>query len=334
MDAVPASRTPPEEPRPALLSRRRVVAGSLLAGIGIAGAATPYPQRTVTVVVPFAAGTPVDGWTRTVAERLAARWRQPVIVQNRPGYLGWLGAQWVARAPADGHTLLVMNGATLSSVFFRRPSLDVLQAFVPISSMYRGRHLVFGTSLLPARLDQALAAARSSPGTMSYGYASSNTRLVMENLKRLARADIHPVPYKSVSEIAGGLLQGDLQWVVDASATYRGLVQQGRIRAFSVAAATRDPLLPEVPTARELGLELDSPSFSGGLWAPRGTPASIVQEVQQALNQVLASEEVRRTYEQSGVSAVPSTSAEFLTAVRQELAYWSAAAAASGFEPE
>jgi len=313
--------------------RRLLVGGCLLAGFGKAAAAA-FPSRPVTLVVPFAAGTLVDRLTREVSERLAIRWRVPVTVDNRPGYFGWIGAQFAARARADGYTLLVMNGATLSPIFFKRPSLDVLQAFVPICSMYRGRHLIFGSTSLPPRLDSALEAARAGAGAMSYGYASSNTRLVMENLKRLARADIRPVPYKSVSDIARSLLQGDVQWVIDASATYRSLVEQGRVRAYCVVGSTRDPLLPDVPTTQELGIALQSPGFSGGLWAPAGTPASVVGQVQAAVTEVLAQQEVRRAYEAAGTTVAPSTSAAFLDAVHGERVYWSKAANASGFEPE
>lgn len=292
-------------------------------------------QRPLTVIVPFAAGTPVDAWTRVVVERLAGRLGQPVIVDNRAGHFGWIGTQAAARAAPDGTTLLVLNGATLSRIFFRSPPLEVLEVFRPVGAFYRGRHILFGAPKLEGSLPEVLARARAKPGALRYGYASANTRLVMERLKRIAATPaIDDIPYKSVGQIAIGLMAGDVDLAVDSAGTYRALVAQGKVRALATVADTRDPLLPEVPTAREVGLAVASPGFSGGFWVPARTPQDVLGRMASAVREVLSAPQVQQTLAAAGAQAVVASPEEFLAMVKAERAYWAQAANEAGYVPE
>lgn len=287
--------------------------------------------EVATVIVPFAAGTPVDSWTRAVV----AQWTRHSVVDNRPGALGWIGARAAARAASDGFTLVVLNGATQSSVFFRAPPFDILDALRPVCGFYRGRHVLFAAPAFKGGLAEALALARKRPGALRYGYASANTRLVMERFKRAAGGvQIDDIPYKSVAQMALSLMNGEIDFVVDAVGTYQSLLLQGRVRALATVASVRDPALPDVPTMQEQGIATTSPGYSGGFWVPASTSSLIVGSLTAQLRDAVQRPQVRQTLSAAGAEAIWTGPEAFLAAVHAERQYWAQAAAASGYLPE
>jgi tripartite-type tricarboxylate transporter receptor subunit TctC len=274
--------------------------------IGTACAAAPalaqgFPSRTVTLVVPFPPGGGTDTGGRIIAEQLSRRWGQPVVVENKGGAAGQIGADLVAKSRPDGYTLLLGNIGTQSinpSLYPRLP-YDADKAFAPISLLAELPLAMMVHPGVPARtVGEFIALAKSRPGQLSYSSAGAGgaPHLVAELFKDRTGTFVLHVPYRGGGPAVADLLAGHVQLSFVTVLEASGHVKAGKLRALAVSGDRRVPALPDVPTLAESGL----PGFNAiswlGLLAPAGTPADVVEKIAADVNAVLADEAVKAKF--------------------------------------
>ncbi|WP_454733664.1 MULTISPECIES: Bug family tripartite tricarboxylate transporter substrate binding protein [Cupriavidus] len=286
-----------------------------------------YPNKAVRIVVPFAPGGSTDVVARIVAEKLAQQFKQPFLVDNRAGASGNIGAELVAKAPADGYTLLM--GATgvlsINDHLYSRMNYDVARDFVPVSYVTQNANILVVSPSLPATtVSELVALAKSKPGTLSFASSGpgSSTHLSGELFKAMSGVDILHVPYKGSSAALTDLLGGQVTMLFDNAPSSIGFVQQGKLRALAVTSRKRLPGLPNVPTVDEAGFKgYESLSWCG-IVAPAGTPRAIVLKLNRAIDRILATDEVREKLVQLGVEPVGGPPEAFARLIQSEHEKW------------
>ena len=302
-------------------------------------AAVPYPQRPVTVVVPASPGGGTDAVARVMAEALSRALGQPFVVQNQPGANGLLGNAWVARAQPDGYRLLFTYGATLmvNPLLYRHPGYDPLRDFEPVAQIGRGGTLLLVSTRLPVHtLDEFVRYARRRPNQLSYcswGQGSGG-HLAMASLLQDARLDLVHVPYKSSAACVNDLLGGQVGAAFADATLALVPVREGRLRALAVSAEERLPALPQVPTMNESGHPFTAYSWMG-LFAPAGTPAAIVKQLNSVLNRCLQQPAVRQRLAALQLTELPTlTPAQFKATLEQDMVEWARVVHKLGLQPE
>ena len=282
-----------------------------------------FPTKPVRVIVAFTAGGVTDIIARTLTAKLAERWGQPVVVENRAGAGGSLAAVAVARAPADGYTLLVHSSgyavnAALNPNLPYDPHKDLVavaplgsQAMVLVVNPTAGFHNVAGL----------ISAAKARPGALAYGSAGigSGGHFSAEQFRIAAGIDLLHVPYKGGAEAINDTAAGRLALTFNTITLALPYIRDGRLLALSVTGARRSSLLPDVPTIGEAALPGFEFTFWNGLWAPAGTPPQIVEQISRDLAQVVASAEVRERFARLGAEGMTMTPAEFARFVQREI---------------
>ncbi|WP_270936667.1 Bug family tripartite tricarboxylate transporter substrate binding protein [Falsiroseomonas oryzae] len=285
--------------------------------------ASTWPERPVTLIVPFGPGSQPDIVGRLVAERLAAAWGQPVVVQNVPGASATLGVDRVAKAAPDGHTIgLTGDGAMVVRVSMDPPlPYDPRRDLAPVARLVRTRNALVVHPSIPANtLQDFLALARARPGQLTYAHTGVgfSTHLGMEMLKQAAGVDITAVPYANEGPMVADLLQGRVQATI-AGAAMIPRIQAGEVRALAVVSADRSPALPDVPTVAEQGF----PGFDSVAWfglvAPARTPEAVVARIQRDAAAALVEPVVRDRLEGLGLAIVGDTSQEFAALIPREI---------------
>ena len=293
-----------------------------------------YPDKPLKLVVPFPPGGPTDIVGRLVAQKLAEGIGQPVVVENRPGAGGTVGSTAVARAPADGYTLLY--GSTTLAIapsLYKDLAYDPRTAFAPISLVSRGPIIAAVNAQLPAKtLKDFIALAKSSPGRINYGSAGSGTppHLAAELFKTVASVDLVHVPYKGGGPAVSDLAGGQVQVIFEGLPTLLPHIKSGKVRALAITGAKRDPALPEVPTFAEAGLPGYDANFWNGLVAPAGTPAEVIARLNSVLVQALATPEVHAALVRLGLEAAGTTPQQFGDFIAAEIDKWARVVKASG----
>jgi tripartite-type tricarboxylate transporter receptor subunit TctC len=286
-----------------------------------------WPQRPVTFIVPFAAGGTTDIVARLVGQGLSQLWGQSVVVEDRPGAGGNIGAAVVAKAPPDGYTLLVPSGSilTVNPHIYKDMGFDPKKDLVPITDIASGPMIVVVHPSVPARtLKEFIALARSKPGMLNFGSAGVGSQVHMagENFADAAGIDIKHIPYKGEALGYNDLVGGQIQLMVGNIAAASNFVKGGQLRALAVTSRERSPMLPDVPTAEEAGL----PGFESvgwfGLMAPAGTPRAVIDKIQADTAKVLQSEEVKKALARQGMEPVGNTPDEMSRAIAEESAKW------------
>jgi tripartite-type tricarboxylate transporter receptor subunit TctC len=306
----------------------------LLAWGGAALAASPslfaqgkYPQRSITLVVPTAPGGSTDFTARLVSDQLARALGQPVVVDNKPGASGNIGNQLVARAKADGYTLLVSySGYHVGNPhLFKQAGWDPIRDFAPVAMMTRAPQVVAARPGLPANnLKELVAYAKANPGRLNYASSGNGSiqHIAGELFKQLTGTFITHIPYKGSGPAVQDLMGGQVDLFITTPAGVVSQIQAGRLKGLAVTSRQRLSSLPQVPTADESGIkgyELDS-WFA--LYAPAGTPADVVQLLNAEVGKILASPEVRRKAEDSGTAIELMTPAQLGEFTKKELDYW------------
>ena len=293
--------------------------------LGFSLHAQEYPSKPVRIVVPFAPGGVADNSARVVAEPLAIRLGQQVLVENRPGASGNIGTQQVAQAAPDGYTLLLGFDGTMviNPHVFPKIPFDTLADFAPVTKLGDATLiLVAHPSTGFKNLSQMLEAAKSKP----YSYGTSGTggtpHLAAELLKLRTGAQLEHVPYKGGGPAVVDVLGGQIPLVFTAIASAQQYVRSGRLIGLGVPSAKRSGALPEVATFQESGLAGFDVSSWTGIFAPAKTPPAIVARLQKELNAVLQSPFVKERYATLGIEPVGNTPAEFAAQVRADLARW------------
>jgi tripartite-type tricarboxylate transporter receptor subunit TctC len=294
-------------------------------GLDCAGArAQGFPERPVRIVVPFAAGGAVDDLARIIGAKLGNAFRQPVLVENRAGAGGNLGADVVAKSAPDGTTILqTTNGQAISPALYRTLPFDADADFIPVTQLVASTLvLVAGPGLPVASTGELIALAKSQPGKLNYGSSGVGNplHLTMEMIKFAAGIDIVPVPYRGDAQINTALMAGEVEVAVVPLATSLPLIAAGKLRALGVTSARRSAALPDVPTIAESGVAGFASSSWQGFFVPARTPRDIVDLIQRETAQVLQSPDVRARLAALSYEPVGSTPQEFAAYFRSELA--------------
>ena len=292
-------------------------------------AAAPYPSKPIRLIVPFAAGGPADALARAIGQKLLERWGQTVIVDNRAGAGGSIGAEAVARSPADGHVLLL----TTAGVVTTNPSLspvrfDTVRDFAPIAlAATISSLLVVPKSLHVETAQQLIALARSKPGSLNFGSSGpgSASHLAMAMFDRAAGIELQHVPYKGAAPAVTDLLGGNVQVMLIGVSTVLPYVKAGTLVALGVSSPQPSPLAPGVPTiAAAAGLPNVEARPWLGLFAPAQTPPAIVRQLNAELNAIMQLPEVRASLGREGFEPVPgNTPEQFGAYVQAEIRKWS-----------
>ncbi|MBN9475958.1 MAG: hypothetical protein ABT00_10595 [Bordetella sp. SCN 68-11] len=309
------------------LKRIALAAAFAAVGAGAAAHAQSYPDRTITLVVPFGPGGPTDSSARIIARVLGAKLGQTVVVDNKAGGGGTVGPMTVVRAAPDGYTLLWGGTSSLAMGPGLYPKLgyDPVKSFAPIAQVVRAPHLFVGRPDLPARnLTELVALAKAQPGKLTFGSAGagSSTHLAGESFKATFGVDLLHIGYKSGAQAVADVLGKQIDLVFDAVPALAPSVQAGTLRAFGVTGVARSPLLPNVPTISEqLGQPFDAYSWFG-LLAPAGTPTPIVSKIAATLESALKDPEVRGQLQSAGFEVLGSSPEAFADTIGKEAAKW------------
>ena len=301
---------------------------SLLASLAAASAlAQGYPAKPIRIIVPFAPGGNVDITARLVAPGLSEALGQPVVVENKPGAGGTIGADQVVKSPADGYTLLMGSNSTFSvapSLYPKNP-YNPLRDFAPVISIASAPFVLVTNPAAPSKTARDLVAqAKASPGklTMSSAGTGSSNHLVGELFQEISGARFTHVPYKGSGQALTDLMGGQVDLHFDQITSAASHIQAGKLRALMVTARERVPMLPDVPTASEAGY----PSFEAtnvtGLIAPAGTPREIVDKLNAATQKVISQPAFRERLAGIGADAVGGSPEQFAAYIRDDLSKW------------
>jgi tripartite-type tricarboxylate transporter receptor subunit TctC len=298
-----------------------------LANTGTAATAPPaYPAKAVRIVVPYAAGGGTDVQARLIGGKLSEMWSQPVIIDNRPGGGTVIGTELVARAPADGYTLLIGTPTHVVNVWlYPKLPFDPIRDFEPITLLTASPNIFVVHPSLPARsVKEFIALANARPRQISYGSSGNGGtgHLAMEMMKLMAHIQALHVPYKGGGPALNAVLSGEVSALINNMIPTVNQVKAGRLRALGVTSRTRSSAVPEVPTIAEGGL----PGFEAvawfGLFAPANTPAAVLEKLHTDFVKALKLPEVRQMLESQGAEAVASSSRDFAQTLRTDLEKW------------
>ena len=303
------------------------LAAAALVALGASVAqAQDYPSRPVRVVVPFSPGGAVDGPMRVIAQELSKRLGQQVIVDNKPGAGATIGTDVVAKAPADGYTLLLASQTNaISATLYPKLPYDPIEDFTPISLIGREPGVLVVHPSLPVKTFQEFVAyVKERPGRVDYASSGngSGQHLFVALLASMTGMKMNHVPYRGSGQATADLLGGQVQLSIPGTAGMVGHIKAGKLRALAVTGAKRSPQLPDVPTVMESGVPGYEAYVWMGLLAPKGTPAPIVDKLFRELTQALATSEVKTYMASAGIEIVGSTPAEFATFFRAEKELW------------
>ncbi len=289
--------------------------------------AQAFPNKPVKLIVPFVAGGATDIVARLVAQKLSAAWGQPVVVENRGGAGGNIGADAVAKSPADGYTILVTSGSivTVNPHMYAKMPFDAKKDLAPITNLASGPQVLVVHPAVPAKnVKELIALAKSKPGQLNFGSAGigSQVHMAAEAFVYAAGIEAQHIPYKGEAVAFTDLAGGQVQFMVGNIAGATGHIQSGRIRALGVTSAKRSPQLPDVPTVAEAGL----PGFENTGWfgfmAPAGTPKPIIDKIHADTVKVLADQEVKDRLTQLGMAPVGNSPADFTREIAVEYERW------------
>lgn len=281
-----------------LWARRAVVVAAGAAALSVAcpmaQAAASYPDRPVTIIVPFTAGGFSDTVARLLAKGLGDKWGKSVIVDNRPGAGGDIAAAYAAKMPADGYTLFLANVATnaINPSIHKRLGFDVRKDFTPVALVVKTANVLLVPNKSPFKsVADLIAAAKAKPGTINFGTAGIGTsgHMAGELLDSMAGIKMVAVPYKGTPQGFTDLMNGNLQLEIDNIITLSPQVKAGRARALAVTSLDRSPLLPDVPTLNESGVKGFEATSWFGIAVPSGVPKAIVEQLNRDINSVSAS---------------------------------------------
>lgn len=290
-----------------------------------AASAQDYPNKPIRIVVPYSPGGGTDTVARLMAVRLTAAFGQSVVVENKPGASANIGAEFVARAPADGYTVLVTApNFTTSEALYDKLTWK-FDDFIPVIHLVRYANvLVAAPDAKLATVEQMIARAKAAPASLTYGSAGtgSNSHLAMELLKQRVGVSIEHVPYKGSGPLKTDLLGNHLPLGVDGLGGLVDLIKSGKVKALAVLAPKRTPLAPDVPSLGELGInDVDGNGWYGAL-LPAGTPPAVVAKLHAAFAAALQAPEMRERFTAMGVEPVGGSSEEFRSYLLGERKKW------------
>lgn len=306
-------------------SRRRLLLAAIAAtAFPLSARAEEWPARSVRVIVPFAPAGATDIVARLVAERLSKRLGQPVIVENRPGGGGIVGADLVAKAAPDGYTFGHLTGSALVNLPLLNPAMPYVATrdLVPVSLVQVTEQiLVAGPSFKPSNVQELVKLARTEPGKVSFAYTGAGTanHLAGVSLEYMAGISLNKVTYKGEAPVLNDVMAGHADTAVASIAAALALVQAGKLKPIASLGATRAVLLPALPTVAEQGYpKFNTGNSFQGLHAPRNTPAPILQKMSEAVREVLQEPELRQQLIARGGAPMGTTPEAYTAWLREE----------------
>jgi len=316
-----------------------------MAALAYAGSArAAYPERSVRMVVPYPAGGATDIIGRLLAQRLSAVFKQPLVVENRPGVSGNMGAREVAKAAADGHTLLMgalSSHAAMATLTGARAGYDLLKDFVSIQVVGEVPMVFVVHPSFPAEtFGQLVAYARANPGKVSYasGGAGAPHRMTAELFRIQAGLEMLHVPYKGSAPAITDLMGGQVNMMADTVPSALPFIKAGKLRALAVTTSRRVQTLPEVPTVAEAGgppwKDFDVSIFYG-LLAPAGTPTEVLHRLNAEVAKIMRDSEIQKSLQENGVNVLtPQTLSNANERLSREVARWSKVITTAGIKPD
>ncbi|MBK8322421.1 MAG: tripartite tricarboxylate transporter substrate binding protein [Betaproteobacteria bacterium] len=309
------------------IRRVLLVALASLAAVPSAYAQSPFPTRSVTIVVPFPPGGGTDVGARIVAQKLSEKWGQPVVIENKGGAAGQIGSELVSKAKPDGYTLLMGNVGTQSvnPSLYPNMTYNPDTAFVPVSMVAWLPLVMLAHPSMPAKTPKEVAAsARAKPGTLSYSSsgAGGSMHLAGALFESMAEAPMLHVPYKGGGPALQDLIAGHVNYSFATILEASGFVQAGKVRALAVTSAKRSPALPDVPTLVEAGYPGYEASSWIGLLAPAGTPAVVVEKVAADVREAVARPDVRDRFIAQGATPDAEGPSHFKAVIDGDRVRW------------
>jgi tripartite-type tricarboxylate transporter receptor subunit TctC len=309
-------------------SKRAAAAALLPSAITLARAQQGYPSRPVRIILPFAAGGVADITSRLAADRLGEKLGQRFVIENQAGPGGIVAARSVLSAPPDGYTLgLATNGTSISVAIYNVLPFDPVRDFVTISTIGYF-NLVFASNSDSSfrTLQDFIAAAKERPGQLNIGTINvgSTQNLGAELFKASAGINVQIVPYRTTPDVVVGLIRNDVQLMIDFYAAMEAGLQQNRIHPVATSGLARATYLPDVPPVSEAGVPGYEVTAWNGLFAPRGTPAAVVDLLNKTLRDILALPDIKERYAKLGIEAKASSPEEFKSRLQGDIGKWAA----------
>ncbi|NRF65742.1 tripartite tricarboxylate transporter substrate binding protein [Aquincola sp. S2] len=319
--------------------RRTALLAALAAGFALPAfaQATKYPEKPVTFIVPFAAGSATDQLARALGQSFTEQTKQTVIVDNKAGASGMMAAQAAARAPADGSVVLITTNTThaANEHLYKKLGYDPLKDFAPVTGLGKGGQVLVVRADAPYKtVADLLAKAKQSPGKLSFGSGSSSSRVAGEMFKQLSGTDILHVPYKSNPNAVTDLLGGQIDLMITDTATGLPQIKAGKLRALGVSTTKRIALLPEVPTIDEAGVKGYDMGYWFAAYVPAATPQPVVARLREILVAAVKSAAAKPFFDGSGADAWTTTPEELAKFQAAETAKWGKVIKAAGIEAE
>ncbi len=323
--------------------RRALVSAAAAAALGlalpgIAAAQAPaYPAKAIAFVVPFAAGSATDQLARAIGQAISQETKQPVVIENKAGASGMIAAQAVARAPADGYTVLITTNTThaANEHLYKKLPYDPVKDFAPISGLGKGGQVLVVNAASPYKnVGDLVAAAKKNPGKLSFGSGSSSSRVAGEMLKQLAGVDILHVPYKSNPLAITDLLGGQIDLMITDTSTGVPQIKAGKLRALGYSTHKRGAQLPDVPTIDEAGVKGYDMGYWFAAYAPAGTPAPVVARLNALMGQATQSAAAQSFFDMAGSEAWATTPDELARFQAAETQKWGKVIKAAGIVAE
>ncbi len=318
----------------------RILAGAAAMLLSLAALAqAPYPNKPIKWVVPYTPGGITDSVTRIVAQKLEEKLGQPIVIENKPGANSIVGADAVAKSPADGYTFLTVIAAHAANatLYSGKLHFDPVKSFEPVSLVAVAPLIITVNKDFPVKdMKELIAYAKANPNKISFGSSGvgSATHLTFELLKQTAGIEMVHVPYKGTAPALAAELSGDLQVLGDVPSSLMPHVRAGKIRALGMFSAKRVAGAMEVPTVAEAG----GPPIEGSTWvmflAPAGTPKAIVERVSAETARIVGDPDMKARFEKLGIEAAGTTPAETSKYLEDEIAKWGKVIQVAGVRPE
>jgi tripartite-type tricarboxylate transporter receptor subunit TctC len=320
-----------------MITRRSFGIAALAGGISMKltgrAAAQAYPTRPIRMIAPFTPGSPVDVIARLLAQHLSTHLGQSVVVENRPGAGTTIGMKAATLAEPDGYTLLFQSSSlVVSRAMYKNLDFDPLKSFAPVANVAWGSWVTVVPPSLPVRTPQELIAyAKANPGKLNFGFGQGTApQLVGEWFNLSNGLQMASVPYKGGMQAITDMLGGTIHVNIGTLSTLLPLIQEGKVRAIAVWGRSREADLPAVPTMIESGFPGLSLGFWVGLWAPAGTPETVIAKLSRETNTALNSSDMKASMARLGVEGRPSSPQEFSAFVTEEAPKWAEIVKASG----
>lgn len=319
--------------------KKTVYGGFITLAVALAameGAQAQYPTRTIRWIVPFAAGSGTDTVARFIQPQLAAALGQQVVIDNRPGAAGNLGAELAAKAPPDGYTLLMGNiSHSISMTLYSRLGFDIFRDFAPVTSLAHGSFMLAAHPSLPAKsVKELIAFAKRRPGEVNVATAGAALRLAAKMLDSMAGIQTTEITYKSTPQAVTAVVSGETSLGFPATSSAMPYARSGKLRALAVTTPKRTSMAPDVPTLAESGVPGYDVTTWYGLLVPAGSSKEIIARLNGAVVNTLTNPAVKKLFAQTDLEPNYSTPEQFGAYIRSEVAKWAKVIKESGITVE